>query len=326
MKKALIIRIVLWSVFAVVLSGILVSALTVPTKNLDDNSIFGINLSDISIQFGSTSYANYENEENYAIGESVFAGELEDIDINWISGNVFVIPYEKNMVTIKENCVDELTPDFRLRHNIENGKLTIQPCKSGKFSAEKKLPDKDLYLYLPFELAKKLDNLQIETVSANVNITNNSDIKTSSMDITTVSGEIWLLKVFANELTIETTSGYVNLTEVIANSINTANVSGNTEIMASTSELKAEAVSGKVYLSTTHIPEKTYIETVSGKVDIFIPENDGFSLNFETVSGNLDCEFSPLMGEKGQKKYKNGEKTLNIETVSGKLNIAEGNF
>jgi DUF4097 and DUF4098 domain-containing protein YvlB len=76
-------------------------------------------------------------------------------------------------------------------------------------------------------------------------------------------------------------------------------------------------------LMTSIIPS---ISTVSGDAELSIPENDGFTVKYEKVSGDFECEF-PITTSKNTGTYKDGGASFSMSTVSGDLdlNLLKGN-
>lgn len=98
--------------------------------------------------------------------------------------------------------------------------------------------------------------------------------------------------------------------------IDAETVSGNVEIMGVVKELRADSVSGTVLLCTGEAPQSADVSTVSGDIKFELPENDGFYIDFDSVSGKVTSEFSLIINN-GKKVYGNGQRRFDFETVSG---------
>lgn len=303
MKKSAIARIVIWSVVALVLTGILISVL-----------IFREN-PNAPIIFGKEQGYNYSNEKEYTVGANEMPAEpFTSISVDWISGNVFVLAYDGDTVKIEETSTDDIEEKYALRWCVKENTLYIKPCKStNSWNLVNKIPTKDLFLYIPDNLAITMNKISVDTASACISITG---ITANQIDTTTASGDTWLEKCDAIEMDIENVSGYVNLTETNSEKIDAETVSGNVEIMGTVEELSADSVSGTVLLSTGEAPQSAEISTVSGEIKFTLPENDGFYIDFDSVSGKVTSEF-PLIINNGKQTYGNGARNYDFETVSG---------
>ena len=307
MKKTAIARIVIWSVVALALTGILIGTL-----------IFNESIN-APIFFGEKHGYKYNNESEYTIGASDLPTEtFTNVNINWISGNVFVLAYDGDTVKIEETSTDDIEEKYALRWCVKENTLYIKSCKStNSWNLANKIPKKDLFLYIPDNLAITMNKISVDTASACISITG---ITANQIDTTTASGDTWLEKCDAIEINIENVSGYVNLTETNSEKIDAETVSGNVEIMGTVEELSADSVSGTVLLSTGEAPQSAEISTVSGEIKFTIPENDGFYIDFDSVSGKVTSEF-PLIINNSKQTYGNGTRNYDFETVSGNVYI-----
>ncbi|MPN19450.1 hypothetical protein SDC9_166819 [bioreactor metagenome] len=62
--------------------------------------------------------------------------------------------------------------------------------------------------------------------------------------------------------------------------------------------------------------EKISVDTVSGSVEIILPENNGFTLSYDTVSGSTNNDFAMKNNQ-----YKGGDIAIDVNTVSGSLDL-----
>lgn len=305
MKKSAIARIVIWSVVALVLTGILIGTL-----------IFREN-PNAPIILGEAQDYKYDNENEYTVGASELPAEsFTSISVDWISGNVYVLAYDGDIVKIEEESHEDIEEKYELRWRVKENTLYIKPCKStNSWNLANKIPTKALFIYIPENLAVTMNKVKIETASAEISVTG---IAANEIDTATASGDTWLEKCGAIDINIENVSGYVNLTETNAESLDTETVSGNVEIMGTVKELSAESVSGTIFLHTSEAPSSAEISTVSGEIKFKLPENDGFYIELDSVSGKVTSDF-PLIISNGKQVYGNGSRHYDFETVSGNV-------
>lgn len=308
MKKSAILRIVIWSVVAVLLIGILLGVLVLsnnskaPTINIGDYEIY-----------------KYDNENEYTVGASDLSAEaFTSINVDWINGRVNVIAYNGDTVKIEETSADDIEEKHELRWRVKENTLYIKPCKSSKgWNFVNDIPTKELYVYIPEDLAVTMNRVQIDTASAEISVTG---ISATKIDTTSASGNTWLEKCNAADMDVESVSGYVNLTESSAEKIDAETVSGNVEIMGTVKDLSADSISGTVLLCTSEAPQSADISTISGSIIFQLPDNDGFNIDLDTVSGRISSDF-PLTMNNGSQTYGDGSRNYDFETVSGDINI-----
>ncbi len=307
MKKSAIVRIVIWSVVALVLTGILISALV-----LKENP-------NAPIISGEYKNYKYDNEKEYSVGATeLSAMEFTSVRVDWISGNIYLHAYDGDKVKIEETSHNDIEEKYELRWLVKDNTLYIKPCKSmNSWDLANKIPTKDLFVYIPDDLAVRMDKVYIDNASACVNI---SGITAEEFDITSVSGDIWYEKCGAKEIKIENVSGYVNITETNTDIFDVESVSGNVEIMGIVNSLNIDSVSGKVLLCTNKPPQSADVSTVSGDIEFQLPENDGFCIDFDSVSGKVTSELSLIINN-GEHTYGDGSRDFDFETISGNVYI-----
>lgn len=231
------------------------------------------------------SYDDYGNENLYSIGSAqIPADGITEISVDWISSDINIKYYDGDTISIEEP--QQKSESHSLRYRVDGNELKIKYCKSGLRDADWKGADKKLTLLLPADL--QLINLDVDSVSSNL----------------VVNG------INANELNAETVSGNItadgNFTKIDINS-----VSGNFDISTAVSPVEVES------------------ESVSGNFTITMPSDiSGFTLRTSTVSGSFKRnDFSPVTsvtdnkGKNGTFTYGNGSTEIDLNSVSGDFEV-----
>ncbi len=227
---------------------------------------------------GVISAYSYDSASKYSVGNaSVDPSKVNDLEIDWVSGSVKVVYGRTRAIEIAETSKKgKLSDDEQLRWLVDGSKLRIKFMKSGiKLLSDL---DKDLVVTIPEGMV--FNDLEIDTVSSNSEITVNAQ----KYDIDNVSGDVTLSAASAKEFEMKTVSGDAMLS-----------------FASCPSEVDMDSVSGNC---TLRIPADSgftaKISSVSGKISTTIPATmsddrieagDGdarFSLS--TVSGNLRIE------------------------------------
>lgn len=331
-----IITIACWIICAVVLIGL---AVWIVTGNLfgiaTDTSFFSWGLS-IERLTGA-----YEEQGGYAIS----ASGIDSISVSWDAGNVDVIPYEGSEIRVVEYAQRELKDDEVLYYAENNGTLTIKYRQGNGYV---RMPEKRLELFIPYSLAEDIKNMNIDSTSGNINISDikagslladstsgyvsiinveaesirsdttsggisMSNINTDSLSVDTISGSLTLRGVSAYKINVSSTSGKIDFQDTTADNVDVDTISGGTNIEGGFVSIRAESTSGSVKIKSVTAPESIRVDTISGSVTITIPETENLSVNFDSVSGRFSSDFSVSMG--GGAKY-------NISTVSGSAKIS----
>lgn len=305
MRTSAIIRMILWAVVAFILLGFLIA---------------GINGNLIHFNFNIGDGYYYDNANSYTKGGGELTPDgIDSIETNWIAGNVKITQYDGNKIIISESSKSTITDDNQLRYKVEDGKLTIQYTKAKRLFKMwiNNSITKDLEVKIPQSIALTLNDVTISTVSANSDI---SGISVNELSIDNVSGRIEIANISASELTFDTVSGKINATNVKADNGDINTISGNVTYNGSINSIDCESVSGKLDIVSAVAPKNIDAESISGSIDISIPENDGFTANYDSVSGNFNCDFNTTQ-RNDSAIYKNGNANYSFDTVSGHIRI-----
>lgn len=287
MKSHIIMRIILWSITTLILIAILIYGIMGHSS-----SFFGG-----SFSLGNSFY-RYKNADQYSAGPAELTDtDIQSIEINWLSGSVTISAYDGDTLQILED--DDYPEDQKVRYLVQNQKLIIQYCKaSSGWQFFRKMPDKQLTLLIPSSMASKLHSLNIEAVSADCEITG----------------------IAAEACDFETVSGNINTTQLQAGVLDAETVSGRMDLSGQYTALNLESVSGRLNVISDTAPIEIDAETVSGDIDITIPDERGFTASFDTVSGSKNCGFAAA-SRKEDLIYGDGSAEYDFETVSGDISL-----
>ena len=224
---------------------------------------------------------------------SVEPARVREIEVDWLGGSVMVVLTDDDSLSFAEMAYQDVPEEQRLSYALDGDTLKIDFCRSGHLLSSS--PEKQLVLSIPRSLT--LEKFEADTTAAAVNVTG---LHTQTVDISTVSGGVDLAAE-AYEIDISTTGGCA-------------------AVDADFYQLDFSAVSGSLTLTMQRAAEVD-AETVSGGVTIHLPPSSyGFALDFESVSGTPEIAFN-ANGGNGHWTYGAKASTLNIDTVSGNLNL-----
>lgn len=242
-----------------------------------------------------TKYNTYKNADKYESGDFEYtASDITKIEINWVAGEINFIEKDTTKLRVSENS-STLNESEKVHHYLDENILKIEYAKSGYLKNINSTLKK-----INIEVPKGI-SIEIEAVSCNIEFNTHS----------------------FNELSIETVSGNIEASKINASKIEVESVSGNVSFnRINTSKIEVNNVSGNVFAKMVE-PVAIDIETVSGDTKLVFMQNQGFTLDFETVSGKFTTQLSCVIeGDKYQ--YLNGNCLIEVETVSGDLEIKEG--
>ena len=258
----------------------------------------------------------YDNEELYEVGNGITNVKVDRVEIDWIYGDIKVAYHSLDNIRITEKSDTDLSDDMVMRYRIVGTTLKIKYCASGSWSFND--IEKDLTLYLPNGLI--LDELNIDTKTDVVTLT---ELNAVNLTVKGGSASVMLDNCnVSNEMTLETVSGNLHVTADKINKLKIETVSGRMNILAeSIEDIEIETTSGKTILDCGYIGTAN-INSVSGGVELKLPEDSAFTVRYSSVSGKLT---SALDYTKEEKAYhiNGGGRGYKISTNSGDVSIAK---
>ncbi len=237
--------------------------------------------------------------------------KIDKIEIDWGSGDIKVLR-GGDEITVEEYRPDgkaiENSDKLQLRQN--GGELEIAFGKTALHLDFTINHSKNLVVTIPADMDIK--DIFVDSVSADIHI---SGFALSELSGDTTSGNIEISDVSASsEARFETVSGKINIDKCFFAEADFETTSGSVKITDSDiSEcLDIETTSGDIGVELTSAPVNIHIESISGDVEIGLPENAEFSFDIDSVSGDTDID------------HDNIRKAVNvckINTVSGDISI-----
>lgn len=294
-------RFVVWLVVLVLLSALFAGLL--PNKDY--------------LQFGIESNFFFKDSD-YNVGGTVLTEPVNELDITWINGHVTVETYDGTHVELTESAGSAGAE--QLRWKLKNGRLTVYARKSLWFLQLfhiGDLPEKQLTLRIP--AGTTLRDIEISAVSAAVELT---DLQAGEIKIDQVSGNTTLSNVTGSELELDGTSGKLTCTDCSFRSLDYTTVSGDLAYTGSLSEAETDSVSGDVRIESSEMLQEIDGNSVSGKFRIIMPDGSGFTVETDSLSGDLSSDF-PLTASGDSKTYGSGSAEYNFDSVSGDVALIQ---
>ena len=220
----------------------------------------------------------YDNADKYIAGAgNVPASQVKNLDIDWVSGSVSVIPGSGSEVRFYEEYKGTIQDEFVMRWYLDGSNLRIRYRKAGTFIGD--VSEKHLTVVVPSNLI--LSNLDVDYVSCDVNVQANA----VNYDFDGVSGSLTLKADTPRIVDIDTVSGNLNM-----------------DFARCPDKLEIDSVSGD---ATVRIPSSSgysaSFDSVSGSFKSSIPmtidgkryiAGDGKSnFSFNSVSGSVEIKF-----------------------------------
>jgi lia operon protein LiaG len=227
--------------------------------------------------------------------------QLKEIYIHSVSSDVSVFSTDEEDVKIHFYGNSTAGSEKELPNlitNLEGSKLKIkiEYSKVLFYNANVVL---DIYIPQDYE-----ESIIVDAVSADIDISN---LDINNFQCKTVSGDLKIKSLGSDNLILKTTSGEMNIMDFMGN-------------------LEADSVSGDINARYRVFDNNIDVKTISGKVEIDLPQNAEFYLKTNTVSGEVVAKFpitiisfnkmNQLEGSVGA-----GDNSIIIDTVSGDIYI-----
>ena len=300
MKTSAIVRIILFSLAIVILGSLLLGILSIgrlAAKLSESDFIDGLNISafleDVLPENNDNVYV-VPGEGKTAVFE---ADEIDSLTIEWVAGSIVLQRADTDKVMIAEEAVSNSKYEMNI---AKIGKsVEIQFCEDDigiiEITSFKSI-NKDLVITVPMEWDMR--ELEVDAASADLTI---DALNIQSANFNMASGEIHMRNCNVDKIDLDTASGDVEFS-------GTLNV------------LECDAASANCIVKAYNTPSKINMQSASGNLELFLPEDCGFTCNMQTLSGHFSSEFSTSASD-GRYTYGNGACKIDLDAMSGNISI-----
>ena len=316
MKTMRVFTIIFWAIAAIALIGLAIWFLT--------GSVLGIGRNGWSIGTAwETLTGPFEAAGTYNVG----VDNLNSIYIDWVAGDITVIPYDGGEIQITEFARRELQDDEKLQYSSSGGMLTIK-FRDGA-SWLRNMPAKKLEVLLPRTFSENFDRFTIDSTSGNVSVeninagmlkvgtvsgsVNLSNINSMTFEAETTSGTIKIASTKTEDMRLSSVSGAVHLTDVNAKTLKGSTTSGSHDLSGEFNDLDLDSISGGISITSAVVPERLTAETTSGSITVTVPGEEAISVSHSSVSGKLSSDI-PIITQGKDPQFR-------LSTVSGGVRI-----
>lgn len=267
--------------------------------------------------------------------------EVACLDVEWINGSVELKVVDGGMIRVTERSGRELKENEKLELTASGSTLNIKWKRQLLPFFLFQNQYKDLTVEIPREVAESLEELACDNVSGK---TSASGFTAEELEFTTTSGDIEVSKLkgeqgefsstsgnifvegleISGELAANTTSGGVEFSGVKTERLHMNTVSGKMMFRGRAEELDANSVSASVRGELENCPDKVDMDSVSGSLILSIPENEGFEVEYDSISGNFQSDFQMTGssgGKSGRGLYSSGKSSFSFSTTSGDMRV-----
>lgn len=238
----------------------------------------------------------YDNADKYIAGDREIADKIENIDIDYMEGDVTLVSGETAKVIIKETANQEIDDKLKVHTWVDGSTLHVKYCESAKGLSFDKL-EKKLEITVPKDL--KLGDLDIDSSAGDIKV----DCSAKEFDIDSSAGDVFIAQHGeSDKISIDASAGNVR---VEAEKVR---------------KLDADMSAGSGEFIFAEAPENTDIDSSAGNVTIYLPENSDVAIEPEISAGDFDYDL-PLT-KKGEKYIcGSGANKIEIDASAGDVMI-----
>lgn len=228
-------------------------------------------------------------------GAAQFSADLREIEIDWVSGNIRLLPTNVSSIQVSESGKD--TSKYPMICKQDGQTLKIEYCTNTIFGDLKNLKfSKDLTIFVPLNWSGRA--LKVDAASA----------KLSVQDVTIQEAEI------------DTASGSSRFDNCTVDSLDIDTASGDVYFEGSLNRLDFDSASAGVQAVLSNVPYEIDMDTASGGLELFLPEDAGFSVKMDTMSGKFDSTLT-YTEKSGRFVRGNGACSIDMSSMSGGVTI-----
>lgn len=229
-------------------------------------------------------------------------GNIGKIDISTVSTNVSIMPSDDEKIHVDftgQTSAGAGTASPRMETKIEGDVLRVQIMyPSGVIFSPFNLSTLNLDVYIPQGYEKDLH-------------------------VSTTSGAIVLEEISLGNMKANSVSGKIDIESILSKKISIDNTSGRVTLVDSKGDLNINTISGKVSAELLSLEDELMVNSVSGAVEVFIPQDSGFSFKLSSISGKLENDFQAKITKSNNRNMEgtvgDGKGMISIHTVSGKI-------
>ena len=220
------------------------------------------------------------------------ASEVKKLHIEWVSGNVTLKTADQHNVTFRVDGDSALPFSYQLSGN-------------------------------ELDLRYPADNALWKPAwgSKNLTVTVPQSWYAKETNIDAVSAVVEVDGLSTEELKLDTTSGPITASGLCCDQIVASTVSGSVILEGTAEELKLDTTSGRCQAELDERVREIELDSVSGELELILPESLGFEAEVDTVSGSFRSDIPTTASSKGVYTCGNGECGISVDTVSGSISI-----
>lgn len=278
MKRNAIVRIVLYSILALSLVGVLIGGI----------AFKGYSAPGIIVR--STTEAPVVSQNHFS------AEKIDRLSIDWAAGKIVILPVEGSQIAVTEELLGE---EDEMVLKLDGSALYVEYSENAVSLNFGSTHKKNLYITVPQDWVCK--ELEIDAASATVQA---EFLTIEKVESSTASGDHTFRDCKVEKLKLET-------------------VSGNLDYSGTLDKLEFNGVSAEADIILTNHPKSIKLDSVSGDLNLTLPEGCGFTVEKDSLSGTCTTE-QETVDRNGKLVHGDGTCEIEVNGLSSSVHIRKG--
>lgn len=229
---------------------------------------------------------------------------IDSIYINLTCQNVKVNSYDGDNIRVQIKGTEFFNISELSQYEVDSALTFFSPSDTLNSSL-------DIVIDLPKKIINDY-NIDISTNSGDIDV---NYLSIDSLNCSTDYGDISLNNINTNYLNVKNFSGDVTINKLNSNfessfTLNNGDFSGN----GCFGFINSNSTSGDILLDLSNITNEIYITSVSGDVNLNVPDSSNYKLDYSSLSGKLN---SPISSSVNDDNYN----IIHIKTISSSTYI-----
>jgi len=208
------------------------------------------------------------NEELYGYGTP--ADGLQKIEIEWVAGSITIESADVDRVTVKETMASD--PTYTMVCRTTGDKLTVKFC-------EEKLLDRGFGIGFSKDFSK---NLIIQVPK---------DFQLNSLEVDAAFAAMTVKNLVIREVEFDGASGTCDFENCAVDQLDLDTASGDVSFSGTLRTLDCDAASASVRAVLDNVPSRIDMDSMSGDLDLTLPDYAGFTLSMDAMSSDFVSDF-----------------------------------
>lgn len=252
----------------------------------------GLGFGSFIVDFG------YYSESYTTGGNSLPADDIKNISVEWAAGSITIEPSDNPADSDSIYFIEEgfTTQETEMVYSLEGNTLSIRYSKPGFMIGFVSTPVKNLTVKVP------------------------ADWVCGELSIDAAATDVRIYALTAEEVDMDSASGICRFENCSFGDLDIDTASGDIEFIGSLTTLECDAASADITAQFITAPNRISIDGVSGRLTITLPQECGFSVSMDSLSGTFSSDFA-VMKKNDDYVFGDGACRIDTSTVSGDIEI-----